>query len=275
MQAYALKAAALYRRLGQTMELYYALCFVGFNAFVGIEEAERAMDEAAALERPEWPARMRAFRLIAQGQVHVARDRLAAWRASHHQASVLARSAGAHWIAATATGTAARADLWLGEADKALATTSAMLEEERSRRGGLLAYAWGNHAWCLSYRWCLSQYGDPAEVRQAWGQFFEQNRTADWDRIDEFCNAFVAFAVSDKRYATAGRLRGCWLRSLVRRGYSPAVTERFRLRVEAVWGAALKANLDDFTLERLRVEGEGLNAEAVCALTMETTDRPP
>ena len=268
MRTHALRAVALLRETGDAMDLHCALCSIGFSAFVGTEEAARAMVEATALEGQQWPPRLRARRLMAHGNLRMANGELALWRDSHSQAAALAESDGARFLAALASGAAALADVALGEKERALAATRALLAKEQVRRGGLIAFAWGTHARSLT------AHGDIGEARMAWEKFFAHNRATDWDRIEEFCSGFYAFAAAEKRCAAAARLRGFWLESFVHRGYSRQVTERFaqsgdtRLRV-------LRPHLDDATIERLGVEGRGLDAEAVCALTMDTDDRPP
>ncbi|HSW27769.1 MAG TPA: hypothetical protein VLJ62_33755, partial [Burkholderiaceae bacterium] len=85
----------------------------------------------------------------------------------------------------------------------------------------------------------------------------------------------INFAIVEMRFAAAARLRGYWLGSFVRRGFTRAVTKRFVEQSESAWGPTLQANLDDSTIERLGAEGQTFDAEAVCALTMEIADRPP
>jgi hypothetical protein len=95
----------------------------------------------------------------------------------------------------------------------------------------------------------------------ALAEFFEASRRTGWHRLGPFGNTYVELAFHEKRYSAAASLlgyaRAAWCRPDAQRRCAELLTE-------------LETVLDTETLERLLAEGNALDEEAVCALTLET-----
>ena len=70
MHDWALRASEIYRRAGDRLGLYLALCFVTGSGRPATARLEPLLHEIRRLEDPEWPASLRLHRCWVEDIVH-------------------------------------------------------------------------------------------------------------------------------------------------------------------------------------------------------------
>jgi len=141
MHQFALHAAASYRAADDAMGLFLALrCLAGSGA-LNPAQARAAVEEMLQLERPDWPARLRAQRLMAQVTVYRADGLLLEAR---HACEDLIMLTGAHGLDGMRS--AARHDLaciclTMNDEPAAWLACQHILDEGRSRRDNFVLHA--------------------------------------------------------------------------------------------------------------------------------------
>ena len=118
----ALRAAAMFREQGDDSWLYDALvCAAALGQPFGyVAEIERALDEAARIERPEWPPRQRAAFQLALYRLRVLQDRKEEALASALRQAALYREEGSYVGEQFAISNVVGAETELGHPEAAL-----------------------------------------------------------------------------------------------------------------------------------------------------------
>jgi predicted ATPase/DNA-binding winged helix-turn-helix (wHTH) protein len=139
--AAALQAESLYRALGDTHGLYAQLTgAAGLWREVSVE-ASAALDEALALECPEWPPRERAWGQRARADVARAQGRLATSRSARQAELALRIAAGDERGRMRALSHLVDVSLALGDPDEAVRLGRELVERLRGRRDAAMLFA--------------------------------------------------------------------------------------------------------------------------------------
>ena len=247
------RAASLFRALGDERGIALSLCCLGICQVYSGAQWSAARAEMDSLAPEAWPVRTKLYRLLAEAAMHIAQERFDDALSVAEAGRVFARSKG--WRVWGFTRYAIIADLALGRLDDALRRSREEIDAERRWRGRALEVTTlGSHAEVLT------RQGRCAEARLALAEFFEASRRTGWHRFGQCGNAFVELAFHEQRHLSAASLLGyarkSWMRPYTQRRCAELL-------------AALQTVLDGETLERVLAEGEALDEEAVCALTLE------
>jgi tetratricopeptide (TPR) repeat protein len=257
-RVFALKAAALYRELGDDRGLFLALCSAAICP--PMEEGRRTLDQMSALERPDWPARVRFHGRRSAAFVAIYEGRVREVGAILEQALELARACDSQSMADRTLHNLADQALAAGDLRKAVDLGRQLLLRATERRTYLLLVVLGNLANALL------QSGEVAEARDVIARFNESSRAAQWDTFGIYAAVFALLAACEGRVESAARLVGYGDRCYAAMGAEPEPNE---VRARELALARVAAELDAAELQRLMAEGERLDEEAVCALTLE------
>jgi tetratricopeptide (TPR) repeat protein len=255
---FALKAVALYREVGDARGQYLALSTAAMCHPVG--EGKQMVADMNALERPDWPARVRFWGKRSGGFVAMRDGRLPEVAPLLEQALELARACDSEMMVDRSLVNLADCALAAGDLRKAVDLGRELLQRSSQRRTYLWLCACGNLANALL------QSGEVAEAREVVAHFNEWSRAAQWDMFGMFAPVFALLAASEGRAESAARLLGYAERcSGVMGGeqeFNEARAHELALkRVDAELGAAARKSL--------MAEGERLDEEGACALTLE------
>lgn len=128
------KAQALYRELGDAHGLYAQLTGLSGMWTELNAEGQAALEEALALEQPDWPARERAWGQRARAEIARAEGRLADSRTARRRELALREAAGDERGRLRATSHLARLALALGDTEEAAALAEELVAILRSKR---------------------------------------------------------------------------------------------------------------------------------------------
>jgi hypothetical protein len=268
MHEHALRAAELCRSRGDVRGLYLALRCAAGSGVASAERAAAMLAELAALERPEWPPRLRSQRMLAEIGVAAAAGQHAQVRSACQSLLAMARAARLDAVAAVAAVNLAAAQLALEQPQQAVQTVQALLAAPGARRGNLVLQALATLAHALLML-------DQAQAaRAAVADLIAASRSRAWEWFSLNADLFALLAARQGRFEAAARLIGhadAGYRRAGPRGANPA-------RARALAQAAIEASLDAESIVRLMAEGERMDEETVCALALadaETACRPP
>ncbi|RQP21302.1 ATP-binding protein [Piscinibacter terrae] len=258
MYGFARRAETLYRSLSDAKGIYMSLGYVVSSGLASAEANQRAVEEMASLEHPEWPLRVRMFLRVA-----------ALYRADPASALDAAQAALAHARAVGAEQWTAMLELWvvnselnLGHLDAALMHCEEMLDRERHRPASQLIIPLAFLARILLLQ------GKLANARAALHEFSNVCRMSEWDGHRDFAGLYVHLAVLEQRYDAAARLVGfadkAW-RHLGR-------LSRFSRQVRDIAHVKLEEHMDTPTRDRLMAEGERMDEEAMVARALAIND---
>jgi predicted ATPase/class 3 adenylate cyclase/DNA-binding winged helix-turn-helix (wHTH) protein len=250
------RAASLFRALGDERGVALSLCCIGWAQIYSVAQWSATQAEMDSLAPEAWPFRTKVWRSLAEAAMHIAQERFDEALSVAEAGLAFARSKGFVTTAVPAfTRYAIIAELALGRLDDALHRSREEIDAECRWRGRALEVTLGDHAAVLT------RQGRCADARLALAEFFEASRRTGWHRLGPFGNTYVELAFHEKRYSAAASLLGyartAWCRPDAQRRCAELLTE-------------LETVLDTETLERLLAEGNALDEEAVCALTLET-----
>jgi predicted ATPase/class 3 adenylate cyclase len=250
------KAASLFRALGDERGVALSLCCLGVTQVYSARQWSMAQAEMDSLAPMVWQSpRTKSWRSIAEAGMNIAHGRFHAALEMAEAGIAFARTNGLANDAAYVTRFAFVAELELGRVEEAARRCCEELANERRWRGGPLELTLG------CYAAVLTRQGRCADARLALVELFEASRRTGWHRLGNFGNTFVELALRENRHLHAARLlgyaRGAWPRPHIQRESDKLL-------------AALELYLDATALERLLAEGRDLEAEAVCALTLES-----
>jgi ATP/maltotriose-dependent transcriptional regulator MalT len=254
---FALKSAALYRALGDARGHYLALSHAAFCP--PMEESKKMVEQMNALERADWPARVRFYGRRTGAFVAMCDGRVRDVGVLLEQALELARACDSQSLADRSLHNLADQALAAGDLRKAVDLGRQLLLRATERRTYLLLVVLGNLANALL------QSGDVAEARGLLARFNEASRAAQWDGFGTYAAVFALLASSEGRLETAARLMGYGDRCYAALG---GLLQPNEARARALALAPVAAKLDAAQVRRLMAEGERLDEEAVCALTL-------
>jgi hypothetical protein len=126
----ALRAARLYRELGDDQRLFDALIFAAVQGarFATVDDMEAGIAEAAQLVRPEWPARQRASLHFAHCFWYARQGRLEDALAAAERQSAICREGGAEAVSLYAVSNITIMEVLLGRWKEALAHARAAID---------------------------------------------------------------------------------------------------------------------------------------------------
>jgi predicted ATPase/DNA-binding winged helix-turn-helix (wHTH) protein len=253
---FAQRAAELYRPLNDIFGLHEALFAMATSWRLPPEQMTQVLDEMRALERPGWPARIRADRNVAHVMGHYT---LGDYEPMHREAQegvANATESGSklrvnilRWYACTAL-------RGLGRIDEALEVGRGSIALLGPWRGWSVGYMLGEYVWCNLVA------GRLPEARSSLREFMTLSRSAGWTAFGYHSHLHARLALEDGRHATAARLLGFADKSWRRIGtrFPDMVLERAHIQ------SALEASLDQAELQALLSMGELLDEETVCSL---------
>ena len=263
----ALRAAAQYRRLGEAQGLYLALCLAAAagrgrdNSEGGNEresEGEALLTEAATLERPDWPPRLRHDRPWARIYVCKRADDSAGALAAAEAAGALAHVAGADQLYWQSRAAVVSSLLALRRVDEAVAVARATHQGQPSRHGRAYITALG------SLYAALLMQGRAEEVRPLVRRFLAESRRCNWEVLPRAADWCALLAAQEGRLTAAAALLAHADRVTARRGGR----ERHEtLACERVL-ALLRSGLTAEEINVAMAIGQTLNEEDMCALAL-------
>jgi ATP/maltotriose-dependent transcriptional regulator MalT len=253
-----MKAAALYRGIGYARGQFLALTTAVMCHPVG--EAQQMIAEMNALERPDWPPRVRYWGTRSRAFVALRGGHLPEVGPLLEQALELARACDSEVMEDRSLLNLADYALASGDARKAVKLGREILLRSSERRTYLLLVVLGNLANALL------QSGEIAEARGVIARFNESSRAAQWDTFGTYGAVFALLAACEGRVESAARLVGHADRCSAAMG-GQLETNEARARELAL--ARVDAELDPAERDRLMAEGARLAEEAVCAMTLE------
>ncbi|MDH5541008.1 MAG: hypothetical protein OEY03_16535, partial [Rhizobacter sp.] len=238
--------------------LYMALrCLVGSSALPA-EQAQPALDEMARLERPEWPPRLRAQRILAQVGALRAGGRLHEACLAAESLLTLASAAALALATSAALSELASLHLSLGNAEQAMHHARSLADSGTQRSDNFVVHA---HAVLVQASLAL---GRTPQARSAMFDFIAASRVRDWEWFDLYADLYALLAASEGRLAAAARLLG----------YADAAALRIGGRVangaaaRASASALLEASLAPDNIAALMQEGARADIDSVCLLTL-------
>lgn len=256
------KAAALYRDVADPRGLYLALgeCLLSAPP----EEARAMLREMTAVERTQWPVRMRywgerarAYIALQDGDVE---------RVGRHldRALELARACRSESMIQRTLVNVADQALAVGDVRKAIEVGREILADTSVRSNYHLLVVRGN----LSN--ALLQAGDVMAARETIALYNATSRAAQWDTFRTFTPVFALLAATEGRFASAARLLGSARHASHALGgpWESNEARAFELAAKRVREGLAAGEVDS-----LMAEGERLDEEAICALTLEVRER--
>jgi predicted ATPase len=256
---FAVKAVQLYRQLGDDRGLYLALYEVTAGFQVYDRAAAEAAEEMARLERPDWPAALRALRWIGESKARYAQGQLPQNRAALEAALPLVQAAGTDRLTSVVLCNLADHALYVGAVDEAVQRGRQLSELlRRGKRNFHLAFSLANLAAALL------QQGQVADARERLAEALHLMRTLEWSGLGAFGEVYALLAAREGRIEAAARLIGWADKTSSARGERQPNEARCRALAEAEvlqWLGASQAAL-------LMAEGAGLDEEAVAELTL-------
>ena len=257
--ALATRAARLHRESGNDRGLYETLFVITscFHDFA--DDAQAAALEMAALERPDWPAPLRALGRIAQSSVAYVEHRMADNRAELEAALPMVAPAGADRLTMAVLSNLADHVLLMGPIEEAVRRGVELTDLlRRTHRNAQLPFALCNLANAHL------QHGEPAAARLALAEAFEVMRVQQWSWVRGFGDVYALLAAGEGRLRAAARLLGWADQVRTRRGALQPNEARCR---QLAW-QTVKAVLATDEVAILQAEGSSMNPEQVCAMTL-------
>lgn len=253
MRELALRAAASYRAASDQRGLYLALrCLAGSGLLPG-PQAQAVLKDMAALERPEWPARLRAQRMLAEVGVLRNLELMAEARRACQSLVVHAQVAGLDGVMSAALSDLASVSLSLGDTDAAMQTCQQILARGRLRRDNFVLHALAVVA-CVSF-----VRGDLAGARAALSDFVSASRSRDWEWLGLYAGLLALLAALEQRHEAAARLLGYASRAYEQLGSRDVLTVYAWSRATGL----VQDALDPIVLSRLKELGAGMGPESV------------
>ena len=259
----AASAADTFRSLGETVRLYFTLCYAAISSynFLSVEAARKVLDELTAIEMPTWAPRLRSHGALAAGVVLQAEGRFDEALRTMKKANALTREAGED----PGYGPANLAFLYLQAGDMEGAISMAREALAGSKRGYEVAEAIALSTLALA----LLFSGRHGQARQPIADFFAvcEDKSI-WERVHIAADVFALFAAGEGRYRTAAQLLGFSDHAYASIGNRSLSFARAHEQAKT----AVERQLDTATIDACRAAGAGLGIPEVLALTLQTPD---
>jgi predicted ATPase/DNA-binding winged helix-turn-helix (wHTH) protein len=254
MRALGERALAIYRQERDARGVFMALRCVAGSALLPERDAWPLLTEMAALEQPNWPARLATQRQLAEISVLMACDRMADARRVCQTLLVRAQSAGLEGVARSAMRDIASASLGMGDLDTALDTCQALLAGTKSRRDPFLIHA-------QAIVGCIAIVRRDVEgARRALSEMVSASALRGWDWLGHYTPLLALLAGLERRMEAAARLLG--RAKAVGAGQAQDVLSVYALsRATSLVQDAMPAD----ELAQLEAEGRDMSGEAVAS----------
>ncbi len=252
--SWAQLAAQASREAGDERDLYLALCCVAGSGMLEDEDALAALRELARLERPDWPSRLQAQRLIAEVGVLRGLEHMADARRTSQTLLVKARAAGLDGIMLAGLSELSAISLALGDTDAASRLSQEVLARSGHRRDACVVHAMATLA-CVAF-----VRGDPHQARACLVDFVAACRAANWEGLGLYAGLFALLAALEGRREAAARLLGYSEQAGRHRGTRDVLGVYAWSRAHALVQDALEPTV----CQRLFEHGRQLDPEAVC-----------
>jgi predicted ATPase/DNA-binding winged helix-turn-helix (wHTH) protein len=254
MHDLALSAASSYRAAGDRRGLYLALrCLAGSGVMPGAQ-ALAVLDEMAALESPDWPARLQAQRLQAEVSVLRSIEYMAEARRVCQNLLVRAQAGGLDGVVSATLSDLASISLSLGDTETAMQTCQQLLDRGRHRRDNFILHALAIVA-CVSF-----VKGDLVGARAALTDFVSASRSRDWEWLGLYAGLLALLAALEGRHEAAARLLGYTSRAYEQLGSRDVLTVYAWSRASGL----VQDAVDSTVLPRLKEMGATMDPESVC-----------
>ncbi|RZK99963.1 MAG: hypothetical protein EOP36_17500 [Rubrivivax sp.] len=253
---YAQRAADLYRPLNEPFGLHEALFAMATSWRLPPDQMAEVLTELRELERPGWPARIRADRNVAQVMGHYTLGDYEPMYREAQEGVANATEAGSklrvnilRWYACTAL-------RGLGRIDEALEVGRGSIALLGPWRGWSVGYMLGEYVWCNLVSGKLDQ------ARSSLREFMLLSRSAGWTAFGYHSHLYARMALEDGQHDTAARLLGFADKSWRRIGtpFPDVALERAHIQ------SALAGLLAPSAFQGLLAMGELLDEETVCLL---------
>ncbi len=253
-------AAQLYRQIGDASRLFDALLAGAVQGvrFGTAEDMQRAVAEAARLERPDWPPRQRAFLEFARGRVFARQGRMEDSLAAGLRQAEICERAGFEVNMHYAFSNVVAAENQLGRPEVALARARGSIARLDALGGG----AGAGHLWlgAMNAEALLGRVDAAAAAgRTAYALLLREG-----DELRVFPGLALCAALRG-RLADAARIIGYADAALERAG---AVSERHWTTMSDRLNPMLSAGLPPAELARLRAEGAAMREEDAVRLAL-------
>lgn len=258
MREDAMRAAALYRALGDGRGVYLALrCAAGSEALT-TEEIAAAQQEMASLEQPAWPARLRAQRLFADIAMLQASGHLPEARAALEALLATGTAGGLDAVVCAAMAGLAHVHLSLGEAEEAERRARQLVSLPEARKGNFILQGLGALAEAL-----LMQ-GRQTAAREALSQFIAASRNRDGEWFPLYADLGAWLACCEARHEAAACLIGY---ADMASGGAGRRDPRSAAARALAW-SAVEAALPPATRARLIEQGSRMDLDSLGALAL-------
>jgi ATP/maltotriose-dependent transcriptional regulator MalT len=223
------------------------------------EEVRAVAAECTALQRPDWPPRVRYCGLLALGFVALRDGRDTEADALLERSLECARACGSEILVRRSLGNIADRALIAGDVEKAVRMGRELMSTTPERH---------YHAWVVrsNLATALMRAGEIDEARGVLASWMSLSRSTNWDAFGVAAPIFALLPASEGRYEAAAKLLGHALHCIAATGNTPEANE------QAAFDAAkalVEKHLDAATRERMMAEGATLDQEGACALTLE------
>jgi predicted ATPase/DNA-binding winged helix-turn-helix (wHTH) protein len=251
------KAAALYETLGDDRGRFLALSDAVLCS--PAEERRALVETMLALERSDWPARIRYWGLRAYAYADLFDERVAEVGRYLERALELARACRSPALIDRSLSNLADHALAAGDLERAVRIGRELVGTMGGKYNTLVAQ--GNLANALL------QQGEVEEARGLIARFHGQARAMQWDTFATFAPDFALLAASEGRVRSAARLVGYAQMHDRKMGGDAEPNER---RAQELAMERIAAVLPAAEIEQLMSEGEGLSEDEVCGLTLDS-----
>jgi hypothetical protein len=261
MRDFAQRAVDGYRAQGQGLGQFLALrCLIG-SGLPSLQEAQRLLSELCALERTDWPARLRAQSLLAQAAVHRHAGDLVAARHAGEDLIMLAETHGLDGMRSAALHELAGICMSLNDGSAAWQACQRIIDHGHHRRDNFVL-----HALALQAIIRL-QERDWRAARVLLQEFLLLSKARGWEWLDLYGGVLALLAAAESRPEDAARLLGHAQHSRARLGPLDPLVQRVEQIAHDLVFAALPAPV----MRQLMAQGGSLMPETVVAWALSST----
>lgn len=255
MLACAQRAAQASRSANDARGVYLALRCVAGSGMLDRDAAVALLREMAALEHPDWPARLLTQRQMAEVGVLRSLEHMADARRVCQNLLVRAQAAGLDGVMSAGLSDLAAISLALGDTDAALRISQDILTRGRHRRDNFVVHALAIVA-CVAF-----VRSDLAQARATLSDFLAASRSRSWEWLGLYAGLLALLAAMEGRHEAAARLLGYTAQTYRTLGSRDVLAVYAWSRAHA----AVQDALDPTVFQRLLEQGAALDPESVSA----------